>query len=65
MAKLIVAIEIANLTKSELLSSLSADRADWFPDTNKPDQVSVDEAYLATDPTEDSFKVFELIDVTD
>lgn len=58
--KLIVEIDLPNVTVEEFAKNKEA----WFPIAGRADLVSVDCAgYLKTDPTDDSFKVFKLVQV--
>jgi len=65
MAKLMVEIDIHNLSYEELQKQVITDpEPDWFdgrdPSTKR---VSVDSAYLKYDSVDDSFYVFNLIGV--
>jgi len=56
--KLLVRIDVGNVT----LAEFEAMRADWVrKDKAGVEFVSVDEAYLPTDDTDDSFRVFEFV----
>lgn len=62
MAKIIVKIDIHNIDTKDLKVHLERYRDDWFPLEDKR-LISVDEAYLKVDPTEDSYRVFEFVGV--
>lgn len=56
--KLLVEIEVPEIDRVVL----EENRAEWFP-TGDAKVVSVDEAYLPVDPTEDSYRLFRLVAV--
>lgn len=69
MAKLIVEIDLGprvpklNIT-NEREHTRDGHTTNWFP-TGDPDQISIDNAFLKVDPTDDSFYLFKLLDVVD
>jgi hypothetical protein len=59
MASVLVKIDLGeNVTKESLQWE-----ADWFPYEDK--RISIDSAYLHIDPEEDSFYLFDLIEIQD
>lgn len=62
MAKLMVMINIHNVSYEELVRITQDKESDWF-DEKDPGMIIIDEAYLERANCDDSFFAFELIGV--
>lgn len=62
MAKIIVAIEdrlLKEMTKAQLQEELELFKKDYFPVKDRSNMISLDEAHMTRDPSDDSFYIFE------
>lgn len=57
MAKLLLAIEVPD----NVVASIESGEPDWFP--LAANQISLDRAYLTTNPDEDDFYLFEFLGI--
>lgn len=63
MAKVIVAIEIPDMDAVDLRTHMERYKDEWFPMGSGT--ISIDESYLEREPEDDSFFLFEFIEVRD
>jgi len=63
MAKIVVKIDVPDVTKEEYEKAIKENYSDYFPNKNEPNKISLDVALLNIDPNDGDFYLFEFVGV--